>query len=78
MKYEQWFIEQTTERQELSLKLMELSRNLGKANRNSDRGMIKRYTQELREIYQVIPKNQLTHRGKDYITNIYTARNRET
>lgn len=54
MTYAEWFNEQTAERQEQSLRLMKISRDLGEANRNNDKQAKAQLEQELKEIYQEI------------------------
>lgn len=56
MTYTEWLTQQTTERQDLSLRLMEISRNLGEANRNNDKQATKQLQEELKKIYQDIQK----------------------
>lgn len=54
MTYTKWLFEQTAERVAQSLRLMEISTDLGEANRNNDKQAKTQLEQELREIYQEI------------------------
>jgi hypothetical protein len=56
MTYTEWFKEQTTERQELSLRLMETAQKLGEANRNRDEQARIQLEQEVKKIYEEISK----------------------
>lgn len=57
MTYTEWFKEQTTERQELSLRLMETARELGKANRDNNKQAKIQLEQEIKKIYEEISKD---------------------
>jgi len=56
MTYTEWLREQTEERQELSLRLMETAQKLGDANRNRDKQARIQLEQEIKEIYEEISK----------------------
>lgn len=56
MTYIEWFKEQTEERQELSLRLMQTARKLGDANRNRDEQARNQLEQEVKKIYEEISK----------------------
>ena len=56
MTYTEWLKEQTEERQELSLRLMETAQKLGDANRNRDEQARIQLEQEIKEIYEEISK----------------------
>jgi len=57
MTYTEWFKEQTTERQELSLRLMETARELGKANKDNNKQAKIQLEQEIKKIYEEISKD---------------------
>lgn len=56
MTYAKWLDEQPLYRQELSLRLMKISTDLGKANVNNDKQAKAQLEQELRKIYQELQK----------------------
>lgn len=56
MTYNKWFKEQTEERKELSIILMETAKKLGDANRNRDEQARNQLEQEVKKIYEEISK----------------------